>query len=83
LIFLSNSSEHIIEIISIAGMIKTAGITLMPVIAIAIIFAVRAVISIGRKTSVTVDMRYPNGFFFIRRNPEIKEIGRKRAISSP
>ena len=81
--FLNISCEHTIEIMRMAGMIKTAGITLTPVIAMAINFAVRAVISKGRKTSVTVDMRYPNGFFFIRRNPETKEIGRKRARSSP
>lgn len=65
------------------GMINTAGITLTPSSAIAIIFAVRAVISIGRKKRVTVAIRYPNGFFFIRRKPETKEIGRKRARSSP
>jgi hypothetical protein len=57
LIFLNIRSEHIIEIKSMDGMIKTAGITLTPVSAIAIIFAVRAVISTGRKTSTNFGMR--------------------------
>ena len=57
MILLNIRIEHIIEIIRMEGMIKTAGITLTPVVAIAIIFAVRAVISTGRKTSVTIAIR--------------------------
>ncbi len=57
------------------GMIKTAGTTFTPTIAIAMILANNAVINRDKNTIVTLDMKYPNGLFLRSKSPEINAIG--------
>ena len=56
-------------------MIKTAGTTFTPTIAIAMILANNAVINRDKNTIVTLDMKYPNGRFLMSKRPEINAIG--------
>ena len=61
--------------VAIKGIMKIAGITFTPAIAIAIIFAIKAVINNERKISTMGAVRYPYLFFFISNKPATKISG--------